>query len=215
MKKIILTVILSLTFILIFAFTPQNTRIFAQDAEYKQSLKIEEKIPCNVTIQEDFASDRVLVVLKKEVTKGTKTYTAEDFSEKGFEITGLTDLTAERQQLEPEKTDKGDEISDSEEKDIQPESKDFKTILQLDLSQKSKENVLETIKQLEKRDDILYAGPDYIMKFFSVPSPVPTYYSQQWAINKIQLEQAWDITIGSDSVTVGVDRKSTRLNSSH
>jgi serine protease len=76
----------------------------------------------------------------------------------------------------------------------------------LDLGKEStKENVLNSIRILEKRNDIQYVGPNFIHEIaVNHPVPVPTYYSEQWAINHIQLPDAWNVTTGSNKVKVGV-----------
>lgn len=64
---------------------------------------------------------------------------------------------------------------------------------------------LETLKALDKlRADpgVEYAEPNYIRKAMRVPND--SGYPFQWHYPQINLPQAWDITIGSSSVIVGV-----------
>lgn len=79
----------------------------------------------------------------------------------------------------------------------------FRQIIKLELPEKSKENVLKVIKQLEKIDGVIYAGPDYITSP-DATSASDTSFSDQWALEKIQITEAWDITTGSANVRVGV-----------
>lgn len=78
----------------------------------------------------------------------------------------------------------------------------YNQVILLRLNTHSKQNVLDKVKELEKRDDILIAQPNYIYKNNSIPND--TRVSEQWAINKINLPAAWNITTGSKNVKVGV-----------
>lgn len=84
----------------------------------------------------------------------------------------------------------------------------FRQILRIDLEEKSKENVISVVKQLQATEGIVYASPDYIFETESL-SPNDPYYTNgsQWGLNGtygIDIEEAWDITTGSQEVTVGV-----------
>jgi len=162
--------------------------------------EIEEKLSCLATLEDNFSDNRVLVALKTEVSKGLKSYSKEDFSEVScVSVKSLTDYDAKRKQQELEKRVNNSSTSD------------FKTTLLLELAEKNKENVLKTIKKLEKREDVLYAEPDYIMNFFAVPNPTPTYYANQWALNNsnpnnpfLQMHNTWDITKGNEAIKVAI-----------
>ena len=201
MKKIFTTVLaIMLTISIGFvgqSILPQTTTAYTEE----NMNYFEEKSYCSATLEDDFADNRVLVTLTTEVSKKFDSYSKEDFS--GISCVSVSDLTEEsvqrvkRQQLEEMTSD--------------VDVRDFKTVLSLELAEKSKENVLETIRELEKRDDVLYAEPDYIMTFFAAPNPKPTYYNSQWALNNsnpnnpfIQMHNAWDITRGKSSVKVAI-----------
>ena len=62
--------------------------------------------------------------------------------------------------------------------------------------------MLSAIKELEQRADVLCAEPDYYL--YTSADPDDTYRNDQWAINKIGLPNAWNVTTGSDSVSVGI-----------
>lgn len=64
-------------------------------------------------------------------------------------------------------------------------------IIQLD--KKSRDNVILQIKELEKREDIYSASPVYGFVFDLLPSDYNAKLSSQWAIEKLQLPDAWDI----------------------
>jgi serine protease len=61
---------------------------------------------------------------------------------------------------------------------------------------------LQAIKRLRADPAVLYAEPNYIRR--RLATPVDTYYNLQWHYPLINLPAAWDITTGSNSVTVAV-----------
>ncbi|MBQ7275991.1 MAG: S8 family serine peptidase [Bacilli bacterium] len=150
----------------------------------------EEKYYCNATIDDSFSNDSVLVILNKEASYRLKEYDENDFSdincEKVINLTGTAKKTA------VEKRDNPLVNIDN-----------YRCTLCIKLKEKSKEKVLNTIKELMKRDDVIYAGPDYIMNIKSA-TPNDLYVSSQWGINSINLPWAWDFSIGSNSIVVGV-----------
>lgn len=97
-----------------------------------------------------------------------------------------------------------DRIQDDENytENINFNSYSYHQILKIDLSVKSKQAVLDAVKELEQREDVLAAHPDYIKRYDTVPND--TYYYKQWAASKISLPSAWNITKGSKTVTVGI-----------
>jgi hypothetical protein len=68
----------------------------------------------------------------------------------------------------------------------------FRRILDIHLPEKStKEDVLHAIRLLERREDILYAGPDYFMELCASPDPLPSHFSNQTsALNSASLPGA-------------------------
>ena len=79
----------------------------------------------------------------------------------------------------------------------------YNKILQLTLSSHGKENVLRSIKTLEKRDDIKSAEPNYIETYCEV-LPNDSFETAQWAIDYIGLPDVWVYERGSNLVKVGV-----------
>jgi len=137
----------------------------------------EEKIISTVTLEDEFADDRVVIVLNKEASMNFKTYTPEDFPEGLFSrVDDSTALTMQlvRKQLEAEKTGDWSELELHIENAMLVDVENFRRILDLVLMEKSKENVLAAIRILEKREDVLYAGPDYFFSLAAVPSPKPS-----------------------------------------
>ena len=66
-------------------------------------------------------------------------------------------------------------------------------------------NAAETLRlvlELQRRPDVRYAQPNYIVQTTAVPND--QYYSLQWHYPAINLPAAWDITTGSSDVVVAV-----------
>lgn len=137
------------------------------------------KIYCNATLDDDFAEDRILVVLNDKVSSNSKKYSNSDFLR--YDCERVNELTNSSL------------------------NKNNKQVLCLNLKSSSKENVLKTIDKLMKRDDVLYAGVDYKI---SAATTIPNDYNPsayvQWAIDDISLPQAWDFTTGSSKIKVGI-----------
>lgn len=135
-----------------------------------------EKVYCEATIDDDFTDNEILIVVTPE--NNFREYTINDFSNIGcIEIEDLT---------------------------IEPKENELCRIFHLTLSFHSKQNVLDSIKVLEEREDIYSAEPNYKNTFSSSVNDSVYTNGDQWAIDKIQLRDAWDIETGSDSVKVGV-----------
>ena len=169
---------------------------------------VEEKTYSNATLKDLFADDRVVIVLNQAASMNFKTYTPKDFPEiRCNQVIDSTDLIMEvvRQQIEAEKTRDFSKLKERIKTGMLVDVGKFRRIFDLVLPVKSKENVLEAIKLLEKREDILYVGPDYFMELCELPNPLPAYINNQMAaLNSISLPSAWDITVGSSNVLVGV-----------
>jgi len=64
-------------------------------------------------------------------------------------------------------------------------------------------NVHEVVKSFKQDTDIVWAQPNYIYKTVSIPND-PFYQSHQWNLPLINMEETWDITLGSEDVAVAV-----------
>ena len=103
---------------------------------------------------EDFANDRVIIVLTKEATRQFLDYGPEDFPEVELdEVVDLTSFTVDW----VEKKIKG--IPTDREMLVNVE--EFKRILSLRLANPSKKNVLRAVALLEQRKDVQSASPSY------------------------------------------------------
>ena len=167
-----------------------------------------EKVYCKATLEDEFAPDRVLVVLNNAASTSLKTYGLADFT--GYNFKTLTNLTSASTLMAYAKI-KGEAYvtSTSIESDAlkvagfrDVDLKEFNQILCLELEVPGKQNVLNAIKVLEKHPDVKYAGPDYYMTLFSEGTN-DTYVDEQWALDMIDLPAAWEIA-SDNTVRVGV-----------
>lgn len=192
MKKRVTQVLFVLVLLLNFLIIGNHTYISA----YNDNTGIEEKSFCHVSLDEDFADDTVLIVLNKNASAVFKNYLPSDFSEVGCSnIEDLTEGVVEK--IYEQQTNA------NETKDFVVNETNFRRILKLTLVDKGKEKVIEAIKKLEKRNDVISVAPDYYASF-STSSTNDLFVEEQWAIEKIGLPQAWEITTGSSLVKVGV-----------
>lgn len=202
-------------FIVIFLLLCTVSPVFALNTnienEYTSS---EEKIYCKATIDDDFANNRILVVLKNNESLKLKSYSSDDF----YGITcksvkSLTTSTDKKAKLQIDDFLKNSLYAkEANTSFIRHETNDFKSVdlntyrrvICIELEENSKENVLEVIKALEKRDDVLYAGPDYeISTYYDDSTNNETNYL--WGYDKINAEQAKLISTGYNNVvTVAV-----------
>jgi len=65
-----------------------------------------------------------------------------------------------------------------------------------------KRDTLRVIQELNKREDVLFAEPNYYRRAYFTPND--THYYKQWHYPQINLPQAWEITRGKSSVVVAV-----------
>ena len=169
----------------------------------------EEKIYSTATLEDDFADDKVLVVLTNKASLSSKNYSVNDFAEvRCTDVRNLTEVSTALAQAKVRGDDtvslyrlESNLITFSNIHDIDTEK--FNRILTVTLENPGKENVLAAIKALEVRQDIRYVGPSYYDQHCATTTN-DTYKSLQWAIDKISLPQAWDITDGSLTLCVGV-----------
>lgn len=153
---------------------------------------IEEKVYYSGTIDDDFLDDSIIIVLSKEETDKFKDYTIDDFPE--IDCKSVSDLTSDIVEVYREKGKYSEGCLIDFDK--------FHRILSLELNEKSKENVLRGIKELEKRPDVLAAEPNNVIKAASIPAD--TRVSEQWALNDVKVYDTWNIVNDASQVIVGV-----------
>jgi hypothetical protein len=79
----------------------------------------------------------------------------------------------------------------------------MKKTLLVTLKDKSKDAVLEAIKELKKQSCVAYAEPDYLIQATDV-IPNDTYYGNLYGMTKIGAPLAWNKCTGNDEIVVGV-----------
>lgn len=165
----------------------------------------EQKVYCGASLEDDFAADRIMVVLSNEASLEFNDYDTDDFPE--IDCDSVRDLSNAskvkvKSQVEKVRTaflTKSTEIETLDLSGIDT----FNQVICLELQDASKENVLAAIEELQKRDDVIYAGPDYAIIPCS-SSVNDELFEDQWAYETIQLTEAWEITTGSSAVVVGI-----------
>jgi len=85
----------------------------------------------------------------------------------------------------------------------------FHQILKIELQEKSKNSVINAVRELEKVDGILWVGPNYHDRPAALPtSATGTLYPNLWVMHGnrgIQAEEAWNIsTCVRNSVRIGI-----------
>ena len=133
------------------------------------------KFICQASVLDDFEDNSIIVVVNQK--PNTKHYVSSDFEEIGCILV---------------------------EEKLSISSQEY-SILKLTLEQNDKENVLNSIKLLEQREDVISAEPNYKVFFSSdMEEPNDELYDLSWWAEVIEAPQAWNITTGSSSVKVGV-----------
>ena len=148
---------------------------------------------CAATLEDDFAEDTVIVVLKQAYGRINKKHTKNAFP--GLQLREIEDLTY---------------IEGNPDEKEYLNQEDFHQILKLTLKKSGKDEVLKAIKKLEKQPEVLSAEPGYRYRFSNIEEMetaaagnVPSY-TNQWALTQINATQAWGLTTGTQSVKVGV-----------
>ena len=109
-----------------------------------------------------FAEDRVLVILSNEASLQFNEYSVEDFQEIDCQfVSNLTETSTEKAKLEYEKFST---MNTNGEKTVNPVTlQDFYQIICLNLTEPGQDNVFNAIKFLQEREDVIYAGTDYLL----------------------------------------------------
>lgn len=136
----------------------------------------------------NYSDERILITLDKETSKKNNKYTIDNFPE--VTLSKIVDLTAD---VKSAINNNSDSLSIN----------NFNQTLCLELKNKGKNNVIKAIEKLKNRKEVIAISPDYIIESLST-SVNDVHSNQQWAINNINLNDAWDITTGSSFVSVGV-----------
>ena len=214
-KSLSLLLVLSLLFGLL---QIGSLQIYAESSSTApQENKTEGKIIAEPSTVHKFAEDAVVVVLKHDSSMEFESYTGKRFGNQSFkEIRDLTshtgsaiqtklaaakeaiaiDLSGEGSSLKARET-----LSALQHIDIGS----YNRILRLDLETTGRDEVLKMIEILKEHEDVLYVSPDYIYEAASTIPNDPLYNANgNWAYDRIDLPEAWDITTGLPNVKVGI-----------
>ena len=217
---------------IIFVFAPfSNASVKASESTSANVGTVTEgKVYSNATLDDHFVDNCVMVVLSNAASLSKLSYSASDFSE--INCKSAVNLTEAKTNKVALKLSGGDAVASrtGSSENAQGVNLDgvnldtFNQILLLELEETGKDKVLAAIKMLAQRADVLYAGPNYIYSINMDPvtsnenisaylqetssrtvTTNDTYAGNQWAINKINLPSAWQITTGvGNSVKVGI-----------
>ena len=228
--KILTSLLLSVMIVLANIVSLSAAEIYNGEivAEEDVIINREQKKICHATIDDNFEDDSVIVIFNNDTSLKLNDYDKSDFSDIGarkvdditsYTVEEIKDKCIDKARMEISGfdtyvTSSGDfkfsSINENNlvnyvDNQVKEEYSSFNQMVEIKLYTKSKQNVLDVIRELEKRDDVLVAEPNYIIELNSSPiTPNDTYVNEQWAIEKINLPSAWSLTNGSKSVSVGV-----------
>ena len=198
MKKYKLFVLYIVIFIFTVSVFPSNLLKFTA---FAQNNKID---GCIIDFNADMQTDSVIVTLTLEETQKFKSYTTQDFSD--VDCIAIEDLT--QSTLEYAKA-KHNNLNIEENPLINLEN--YRRILKLTLNEDNKDNVIETVHILNRREDIHIAAPNYIYSLNSGNEDETEidYFDEgaMWGLNGthgIEANKAWNISTGERSIKVGV-----------
>ncbi len=169
----------------------------------------EQKSFCSATMDDDFEDDKVIVVLNNITSLNCKTYTTSDFPEISCsDVEDLSSATVERMKTRIADLKAASvqgvsalAVATDHTRDIAMDK--YHQILCLTLKETGKEKVLEAVKALEARADVLCAEPSYHISLMNSDINDP-YYSEQWGAQTINLPGAWDYSTGGTSFSIGI-----------
>ena len=181
-----------------------NNYAFSKTTQY-----VNKEIQC-ICIEDEFMDDAVIVVLNHNVSLEFIEYNKNDFPEIDCaDVEDLTQYTTNivNLQQEAEKTGDWSKLQERIDNHMLVNIDSFHRILCLRLANPGKENVLSAIVELQKREDILSAEPDYIEHATFSPNDAFYVSGYQWGLNGtygINAQKAWNYAVGNASILVGV-----------
>ena len=165
---------------------------------------LDDNIYISPSAEENFADSRVIVVMSNEASLELNDYTTEDFPEvECKEVKDFSSSKKEKARNQLEKINYAFHNQTSLESENIVSFKNYNQIICIELQNIGKENVLNAINLLQKREDVLYVEPDYFVQGFVYPND-SSFASQHRYVTKMDIDQAWEITTGSSDVLVGV-----------
>ena len=184
-KEKLLLVLLSVIFAFTMIITPNMQTAKAANAE--TTAEAEE------VVTDDFVDNEILIVMDELVGGINKVIPIDFFKDLKLNISKIEDLILS--------TDSYINYYN----ELDGEERNFHQILKITLPVHSKPLVLKAIKALNTFSGVEFAEPNYIQH--TCASSNDEYYYLQWGLNDycgIHVEDAWNITTGSQDVRVGV-----------
>lgn len=145
-----------------------------------------------------FALDSVVVQMTNKASLELKDYSVSEFSE--VDAVSVEDLT--EYSTEKIKEQRKDCIVDDKNNVSTVSENDFYQTLEIKLSTNDIDSLHKAINELSKREDVINVQPNYIYNAVSVPND--TCKNDQYTIEKMELNDAWNLTTGKHSFKVGV-----------
>lgn len=178
-----------------------------------------------VSLDEDFEDDKVIVTLKSEYSEINQYINLEDFNTQNvFTMSRMNEKTSKNLFISQESNLEDKIVIESVEDLTYIESpsqfqnkNEFSQILSIKLSEHNKSNVLRAIDEFSKLDWVETAEPSYIFESVDDWMPNDPYYSSQWGlngINGINVENAWDELKGvaTPTLKVGIFERNIKNN---
>ena len=193
-----------------------------------------------VTLDNDFEDNSVIVVLNRASSRDDQTFTVDDFDEIGAlyveDLDRLSDdeleyayelweaereiilaanffaFSVESEEELEEMLDTYLEIREEAAENTLVNFDEYRRILLIGLDENSRENVLDVIEQLQDSEEVYWVGPNYSSEE-EVMFTAISNVNFQWAADRISLPQAHSIHTGSRSVRVGV--LGSRIDANH
>jgi len=165
---------------------PLDYRSAEMAEAYNMASLLEEptrSIADTISLEDEFAPNQIIVVLKHRNSRVNATARKSWFS--GMGVTEVRDLSARK--------DTGGKIFGMNVEEYE-RLYSFRQILLLTLNKNSKQNIVNTIRQLEELDFVLLAEPNYQLTLLSASSNPPDdpLLSQQWGLDTINALAAWE-----------------------
>jgi thermitase len=197
-KILIFVLLLAISFLVV----GKNPKAYAFVTDQNTGNETDVIITRKATIDDNFTEDALLITLTQDAIFNFRQYSTLDFPE--INLVSVTEITDELySRVEQQIRNDANGISNKTNSDSKIDVDSFRRIFKLELLEPGKENVLKAIELLEKRDDIRSAEPNYIGEF-STLSPNDPASIDQWALNYLQLPNAWYLSAGSSTVRVGI-----------
>jgi len=189
----------------------EKGRVFADD-DGGSTTQTEQKIYCTATLQDDFKVDKIIVVLTKEASRRFTGYTLSAFNGiRCSEVVDLGSYTTNTIIGALSLYGNMNTVKTEVEKNTLIDVDAYHKVLSLTMSVLKKEDILQEIRLLEQRDDVLSAEPNYLFSKDSFVLPPRIDEDNQdmnecesWGMENVNAYEALRFTTGDESVKIGV-----------